>query len=612
MKNPHYSLPALNYNFIKDKEYFLLFETSLFDKENFLSYIFFEPVDIIRANCSDNIIGYFEKIERYAERYYLAGYFSYELGYYFEDFKFRYSSPHPVINLAVFDKAVRFNHKTGRADRDVRGLFARAEAEDSFILRNLRLDFNKQRYVQKINRIKKYIRRGDTYQVNLTGKYRFDFRGSAFSFYRDLKKRQNVPYGAFCKFKNEYVISLSPELFFRREGNRIYSRPMKGTLARGKNTGDDRMMFMRLENSIKDKAENIMIVDLIRNDLGRISRTGSVKVSRLFNIEKYDTLFQMTSTVQGRLRKDINYYDIFRSIFPGGSVTGTPKIRTMQIIKELESYPRHIYCGALGMIFPGKRAAFNLPIRTVSIISRRGEMGIGSGITIASNPSREYEECLLKARFLTERYKPFRLLETILWAGRFVFLREHLKRLSDSAEYFGFEFGKSELLAGLKALEVKFNTMDKYRIRLLLNADGRVDIEHTPFSDDNREKKCIAISQERTDPRNIFHYHKTTNRDLYDREYARYCKRGYFDVIFVNIRGEVTEGATSNVIIQKRNRYCTPAVSSGLLPGIFRNYLLSKGVVQEKIVTLDELYKADKIFLCNSVRGLNEVKLSKN
>jgi para-aminobenzoate synthetase/4-amino-4-deoxychorismate lyase len=353
-----------------------------------------------------------------------------------------------------------------------------------------------------------------------------------------------------------------------------------------------------------------MIVDLIRNDLGRISKVNSVKVSRLFEVEKYNTLFQMTSRVSGRLREDITYADIFRSIFPGGSVTGAPKIRTMQIIRELENKPRNIYCGALGIIFPKDKAIFNLPIRTISLIRNKGEMGVGGGIVIDSHPEAEYEECLLKGRFLTDRYKPFRLIETILWDGQYRFLDGHLKRMQDSADYFDFYFNPRDLISSLGNVRRNFDEGYKYKVRLLLDKQGNLKIDYSKMVQYAlAEDKRIIISKHRIDPEGIFWYHKTTNRTLYDAEYNYYHSKGYFDVIFLNTRGEVTEGAISNIVIKKNNKYYTPAVSSGLLPGIFRQYLIDKHDAQEKILYLKDLINADKTFLCNSVRGLTEVKL---
>lgn len=607
----------------------MLFETSLFDKDNFTSHIFINPIDVIKIKRYQDVKKALGKIEQYAQKYYLAGYFSYELGYYFQDsfFKSKRSFLYPLIHLCVFDKAISFNHKTNKSNVRIPNLFTpldrrvstnrsesyltgfiEREENNNFCIDNLRFGFKKPEYINKIMRIKEYIREGQTYQVNFTGKYYFNFSGSAFSFYEDLRNRQSVSYGAFCKFKDEHVISLSPELFFKREGLKIYSKPMKGTIERGKSIAEDKERVVKLKKSIKDLAENLMIVDLVRNDLGRISQVDSVGVAKVFNIEKYNTLFQMTSTVKGILKKDITYPDIFKNIFPGGSVTGAPKIRTMQIIKELENDYRKIYCGALGIIFPRDKAIFNLPIRTISLIKNKGEMGVGAGIVNDSSPGNEFQECLLKAKFLTDRYRTFQLIETFLWRGEYKFFQEHLNRMKGSARYFDFYFHPLKIISCLSNIENRFDRKFSYKIRLLLDKEGDLEIDYSRIAEDKSDKeKYIALSKYRVDPESIFCYHKTTNRDLYDSEYNYYCLKGYCDVIFLNTRNEVTEGAISNIIIEKNKKYYTPPVFSGLLPGIFREYLLKKQNVEEKILFLEDLVKADKIFLCNSVRGLMEV-----
>lgn len=593
---------------------FMLFETSLVDGSNSKSYILANPIDTIKVNRYRDVEDAFKKIEEYSKRYYLAGYFSYELGYYFERtfFKSNESYAYPLINLCVFKEVETFDHATGRLIPGVAGLFMENRGNSGFLVDRLKFSLGKREYLRKIARIKKHIINGDTYQANFTGKYFFDFSGDAFSFYRDLKERQNVPYGAFCKFADEYVISLSPELFFRRDGNAISSRPMKGTIERGKNIGEDRKKSFDLKKSAKETAGNLMIVDLIRNDLGKISKTGSVKVSSLFEIERYNTLFQMTSTIQSTLKNGMTYFDIFRSLFPGGSVTGAPKIRTMQIIKGLEDRDRGIYCGALGIIFPGRKAVFNLPIRTIYIKGGKGEMGIGGGITVDSDPEEEYRECLLKAKFLTERYKPFSLIETMRWEKRFKFLKEHLKRMRNSAEYFGFTFDRRKITASLEDAGKKFKGTFPYRVRLLLSKDGNISVEASKIAIKiNSKMESAAISKLRTDPADLFLYHKTTNRGLYDSEHKRCRAKGNFDVIFLNTKGEVCEGAITNVIIKKGGRLSTPPLSSGLLPGIFRAHLLKNRYVREKVIYLSDLLAADKVFLCNSVRGLVEVKVSR-
>jgi para-aminobenzoate synthetase/4-amino-4-deoxychorismate lyase len=282
----------------------------------------------------------------------------------------------------------------------------------------------------------------------------------------------------------------------------------------------------------------------------------------------------------------------------------------MQIIRELEKGDRGIYCGALGFISPGSKAVFNMPIRTISITNGNGQMGVGSGIVIDSDPKQEYRECILKADFLTRQHNSFKIIETMLWEGKYIFLSAHLKRLRECAEYFGFVCDLSVVTARLRRLEKSLKQGSRYRVRLLLDRNGKIGLNSSEIESSlARNGNFIAISRHRTDPDNLFLYHKTTNRALYDSQHKVYAAKGYLDVIFLNTRNEVTEGAISNIMIQKAGRLYTPVLDSGLLPGIFRQHLLDIGKAKEKKLTLIDLRKADKIFICNSVRGLVEVKL---
>ncbi len=599
--------------FIEAQQNVLLFETVRCDRENYKSYLFVDPQQIIVAQHVGQIPQAFNDIERYARDRFLAGFFSYELGYYFEQESFMQSvkMDSDLLRLGVFDKALVFNHRTGRPSGHAPFPFARAQRRSDFTINRLVFNFRQDEYCKKISRIKEYIRKGDTYQVNFTGRFTFAFRGSPLALYEDLKARQRVAYAAFCKLGNQYIISLSPELYFKKDKDRLYARPMKGTIGRGVNTEEDALRAQELRLNPKAQAENLMIVDLMRNDLGRICRKGSVAATSLFDIEKYETLFQMTSTVKGVLKKNTTYRDIFSHMFPGGSVTGAPKIRTMQIIRQLEKAPRGVYCGALGFIAPGRKAVFNMPIRTLVIEDNHGAMGVGSGIVIDSSPHDEYRECLLKARFLTDRFQPFQLIETMLWDNRFVFLHEHLRRMQYSARYFDFCFDRTVLLKKCLLLEKRLSAGKQYRLRVLLRKDGEVTVNVSALEKEKTAGiKRVAVSRIRTQPDSVFWYHKTTHRALYDAEYNRYRAKGYHDVIFLNTRGQITEGAISNVIIEKRSQRFTPPVSCGLLPGVFRAHLIKKGLVREKQLSLDDLIHADALFLCNSVRGLTRVVLT--
>ncbi|MEI7903926.1 MAG: aminodeoxychorismate synthase component I [Candidatus Firestonebacteria bacterium] len=590
----------------RNSKYFLLFETSLTDKDNFRSYIFTEPLRVFKAYDLSSAEKHLKAASLLAKRYCIAGYFSYEFGYAFEEtFRNNKKYSFPLLHLAVFNKPAIFDHRTGKFN----GSFPIKAAEsEEFNISAPKFNETFATYKPKIEKIKEYIRRGDTYQVNFTGKLRFNFEGSPFAFYQNLKLKQPVAYSAFLKMGDEHLVSLSPELFFKRDGKTLISKPMKGTIKRGKTAAEDRALIQRLRTSLKERAENLMIVDLMRNDIGRISEPGSVSVSKLFEVERYNTLFQMTSTVKGRVIPNIGLYEVFRKLFPGGSITGAPKIRTMEIIKGLEREPRKAYCGALGFTLPGDKAAFNIPIRTVYLKGNKGELGIGSGVTYDSNAKKEYNECILKARFLTKKYVPFELLETMLWDKGYFMLKEHLKRISDSSEYFSSKFSKPAAEACLRNAEKHFLKGDCYRVRLLVSKDGSCRTEYSEITE-TLKIGYIAISKRRTNTANTFLYHKTTNRKLYNEEYAKYSALGYTDAVFLNEKGELTEGAISNIFIKKKGGYFTPPLSSGLLCGIMRARLLMKLRAVEKPLYLDDLNTADKVFVCNSVRGIIEVKL---
>lgn len=612
MNTQHFfPLKDINPEYVRRQKYFLLFETSLADKTDHKSYCFSSPIDVIKVSRPESIPQAFKKIQEYRKKYFIAGYFSYELGYYFEkQFRPKKNYKFPLMHLAVFDKAAVFDHKNGRVSGNIpTGLFQKPSSKEDFSIESLKFNFSKSEYCKRVETIRDYIRKGDTYQVNLTGKFKFGFKGSAFSFYDELKKRQNVPYGSFCKLGNEYILSFSPELFFRKENDRIISRPMKGTIKRGRDIFEDRFLSHTLRTNEKERAENLMIVDLIRNDLGRVCRTGTVKTKELFHIEKYRTLFQMTSTIEGKLKKNISYFDIFSNIFPGGSVTGAPKIKTMQIIRELEKESRNVYCGALGIFFPGNKAVFNLPIRTVRIEGKRAEMGIGSGIVYDAKPENEFNECMLKAKFLTQKYQGFELTEGILFDKKYRFLEAHLKRMKDSAEYFSFVFDEAKARDILKKNAKKLSGRGTFKVRMLLTKDGKITVGNSEIQKPEKGIKYAAVSKYKTDPENVFLYHKTTNRGFYDAELKKYFKKGCFDVIFLNKKNEVTEGARTNIFILKNKKYYTPPVESGILKGVYREYAIRKLRAEEKILHKKDLESADKIFLCNSVRGMVEVKI---
>jgi len=451
---------------------------------------------------------------------------------------------------------------------------------------------DRDEYDRAVARIRELIAAGDTYQVNYSFPLTTSFSGDAYELYRNLCLTQGAPYSAFLDLGRFKVLCLSPELFFARHGNHVITKPMKGTVKRGRWLEEDREMAQWLSTSSKDRAENVMIVDLLRNDLGKVAVPGSVRVSSLFDLERFETVWQMTSTVEATLKAGTSLVDLMTALFPCGSVTGAPKIRTMQIIRELERFPRGAYTGAIGFLKPGGDCIFNVAIRTVVIDTETNvaTFGVGGGVTIDSTAEREYEECLVKSRFLHASPVEFQLFESILLeGGKYFLLSRHLERLRNSATYFGFSFPEQEISSVLDQIAAR-NASGAFKVRLVLWKDGQIEtqislIEHADSINN------IALATHPVDSSDRFLYHKTTLRDYYSE-----------DVIFFNERDEVTESRIANVVVSIDGQLFTPPVSSGLLPGTFRAELLAQGKIKERVITVEELMRAREFFLINSVR----------
>lgn len=449
-------------------------------------------------------------------------------------------------------------------------------------------------YDAAVSRVKELIAAGDTYQVNYSFPLTSSFNGDAFAWYQDLCVAQGAQYSVYLDLGRYKVLCLSPELFFVRRGDRVTTRPMKGTVRRGRWPAEDRELAQWLANSAKDRAENVMIVDLLRNDLGKVSVPGSVRVSSLFDLERFETVWQMTSTVESTLRDGISLVDLMGALFPCGSITGAPKIRTMQIIRELERFPRGAYTGAIGLLKPGGDCVFNVAIRTVVIDTETGmaTFGVGGGVTIDSTAEREYEECLVKSRFLHSKPVEFQLFESILLEdGNYFLLQEHLERLKDSAEFFGFAFG-TRINADLERIAIE-NPRGSLKVRVTLWRDERTEIQVTPLG----ELKGVELATEPVDSSDRFLYHKTTRRP------------GGDGLVFWNERGEITESSIANVVVSIDGELCTPPIECGLLPGVFRKHLLAEGKIKERVITIEEFKRAEEFYLINSVRKWIRVHL---
>ncbi len=453
--------------------------------------------------------------------------------------------------------------------------------------------------------VRSSIAAGDAYQVNLTVRMHAPVTGDLQQFYADLAYAQRGSWAAYLDLGSHVVASASPELFFDWTGDRLLTRPMKGTARRGATTAEDDEARRTLLASDKERAENLMIVDLLRNDLGRIAEVGSVEVPALFRAERYETVWQLTSDVTARPRPDVGLVEVFRALFPSGSVTGAPKHRTMQLIRALEDGPRGVYCGAIGVVAPpgqAFRARFNVAIRTVSVERATGTAvyGTGGGITWASDADAEHAELLAKAAILGRPYEEFALLETMarLPGGALRNVEGHLARLAGSAAWAGFALDVGEVRRRLDRLA---DDPAPARVRLVLQRVGRLEIEVGPPPAAVDGPVRLAVDPEPVDADDVWLRHKTTRRAVYTERAARWPDAD--DVVLTSSRGEVTETTIANLAVRREGRWWTPPVSSGCLPGVERGRLVAAGVLHERPLTTGDLASADGLAVVNSLRG---------
>ncbi|MBX5437340.1 MAG: aminodeoxychorismate synthase component I [Alicyclobacillaceae bacterium] len=486
-------------------------------------------------------------------------------------------------------------------------------------------------FAQQVETIRAAIGRGDVYQVNLTFPVAAQVHGQMTALYERLHQAQQGAYSALIMTDRWAVLSLSPELFFSLRGQIVTTRPMKGTRPRGRSPEEDERIAAQLRASVKDRAENVMIVDLLRNDLGRVAKWGTVAVPHLFDVERYPTVHQLTSTVTACLRDGLDFADVLAALFPCGSVTGAPKVTAMRFIREMECGPRGVYCGAVGYVRPGGDACFNVAIRTLTVDfnSGRAEYGTGCGITWDSDPEEEYQEALTKARILWEAAParpsgaeppgpagpPFELLETLLWEdGRYVLLERHLDRLCAAARFFGVPLRRADAQAALSALTPRLRPLPQpQRVRLLVDAAGHIRTEHAAAEPMQTrpvwaKPRPVALARTPVNARDPFLAHKTTRRTAYESRRRQFPEA--FDVLLWNERGEVTEFTNGNLVWETADgQWLTPLQACGLLPGTFRAELLARGVVKEGVLTVDRLADAGRLWFINSVRGWVPVEL---
>lgn len=584
----------MNTTTIIKKEPYLTFEfASSNGKIN--PFTFRKPITVIIAHKIEEVIPCFHQVQQYIDKgYYAAGYLSYESAPAFDSaFKVRNDYTLPLLWFGIFSEPETVT----------------PESTGTYTLSEWNSSVKKEEYHSSITSIKKAIENGITYQTNYTIRLTSQFQGDDFAFFEKLKRAQSSNYCAYINTGEHSILSASPELFFHLEKNKITTRPMKGTVKRGKTTSEDIEKANWLFHSEKNRAENVMIVDLLRNDLGVIAEPGTVKVPKLFNIEHYPTVHQMTSTITADISESIKLVDIFKALFPCGSITGAPKIRTMDIISELETSPRDVYCGAIGFITPNKEAIFNVPIRTVVIEQKSGKAtyGVGGGITWDSTAKGEYDEILAKASLLEVDRPEFQLLESLLLInGEYLLLDEHLDRLKNSAQYFGFPFNSGAIRQTLIDF-LEQNSNDRLKVRFLLSKNGEITIEGQPISQVSKPVN-VLLADKPVDKNNPFLYHKTTNRQVYS-SFQEMKPSHVFDILLWNEKKELTEFTNGNVVLELDGELWTPPINSGLLSGTFRGKLISTGKIREKTLTIHDLKKSSKIWFINSVREWIEVQL---
>ncbi len=456
-------------------------------------------------------------------------------------------------------------------------------------------------YSEDVERIRDYIAAGDCYQINHTFPLCGAFAGNTRELYARIGAAQNAPFCAYIDTGSFAILSASPELFFALKDDIIVTRPMKGTARRGRWAGEDLTAIEQLRNSPKEKAENLMIVDLLRNDLGIVAENGSVSVDALFKVETYPTVHQMTSTVSARLCSNTSLTDIFQALFPCGSVTGAPKRRSMEIITELEQAPRGAYCGAIGYVAPGGEALFSVAIRTAVFDAHNNSlsMGVGSAVTWDSNTASEYAECLNKGAFINRQRHDFQLIETLrLENGVYMLPERHMARVTASAVFFGFFCDQEQIRRALA--DHAAETVGLCKVRLLLGMDGSIAVSSELLQESSAAVR-VAVSTVAVDSGDSMRYHKTTRRELFDK--ARSENPHCDEVLLLNEHGQLTEGSYHNLVVKMDGQLVTPPLACGLLPGVLREELLDSGRITERILYPDDVKRADELWLINSVRG---------
>ena len=555
-------------------------------------YTFTQPIKELKTRDVSEVSDLLAQVESYQEQgYYVVGYVSYEAAPAFEEKLAVHKAPllaEYLLYFTVHDRVETSPIPLTYEEVDLPSKWReQTSAED---------------YKKAISQIHHHLRQGDTYQVNYTVQLKQNLSANPFAIYNRMVVEQEAGYNAYVEHDDMAVISMSPELFFEQNDRELTTRPMKGTTQRGVTDQEDLAQASWLEQDPKNRSENMMIVDLLRNDMNRISEVGSEHVERLCQVEQYSTVWQMTSTIKSQLRPDVDLVAIFRSLFPCGSITGAPKIATMEIIRDLEPQPRGVYCGTIGLLLPNGRRIFNVAIRTIQLHQGKAIYGVGGGITWDSTWESEYREVHQKAAVLYRKQARFKLISTgKISQKNLLFEDQHLERLTKASRYFAFPFDPKKLRQKIEEECQVCDDNQDYRLRIITSKSGEMEVSRqilAPLSPSFcKAKLCL----QEADLQTPFTYFKTTHRP--------HLSLGEQEIIYHNVAGELLETSIGNLVLKIAGELYTPPTSLGILPGIYRQHLLETGQVKEKIMTLEDLNQAEAIYGCNAVRGLYELEV---
>ena len=556
-------------------------------------YTFTQPIKELKTRDLSEVADLLAQVESYQEQgYYVVGYVSYEAAPAFEEKLAVHKLPllgEYLLYFTVHDRVETSPIPLTYEEVDLPSKWQEVTSEAN--------------YEKAIAQIHHHLRQGDTYQVNYTVQLKQDLSDNPFAIYNRMVVEQEAGYNAYVEHDEMAVISMSPELFFEQNDRELTTRPMKGTTQRGVTNQEDLEQASWLEQDPKNRSENMMIVDLLRNDMNRISEVGSEHVERLCQVEQYSTVWQMTSTIKSQLRPDVDLVAIFRSLFPCGSITGAPKIATMEIIKDLELQPRGVYCGTIGLLLPNGRRIFNVAIRTIQLHKGQAIYGVGGGITWDSTWESEYREVHQKAAVLYRKQARFKLISTGRVSQKsLLFEDQHLERLTKASRYFAYPLDPKKLRQKIEEECQACDFHQDYRLRIGLSKSGEIALSRQILAP-LRPSFCKAkLCLQEADLNQSFTYFKTTHRP--------HLSLGEQEIIYHNVVGELLETSIGNLVLKINGKLYTPPISLGILPGIYRQHLLERGQVEEKVLTLADLNQAEAIYGCNAVRGLYELEVN--